>query len=723
MKQYYYLLLLIAVCCFSACQRSEIVSTESMHSATTSTLSSENHGETISLSIEGERPSLTQSLGDEGRSLSFGYTSGNGKVLLRLDDKTEYNVLLIVRPVGGTQYVYAVHKWRHKAGSRRIYLRETQITLPAGVSYGAHAWEAMLLTVPDDFTEQKLKLLGYQLPYSSLIAGNGMVDLSQDRQILMDIPFASQWTPLKKQQHEVYGDELSSHLFVLRPLGALVKYSVHNSMNSPISLTGLKVVSNAIVPSAKLNLSGAALGRQPASSRSLSFSDYGYTYQDREFTYPLNIKNLAKGQTAKEGYIVWYPTTDAVSRRSFDYNDGTPETDLRAIIQHPEFFLSNDYEAASRYATTHVYALGGTMNGRPITKPNLDIVPIMGTDRQLSDGKYYRMNCEVYEQPALQLGYFAKSPLEIQSARDGSSHFVLANPRTLTNDNLPLLSLYQLSNYVDYTSSAPHMKAPISIGGQNYYLPDNAMMRASGLLSTNVVFFKDRIYGGESGGLPSVYWGRGVYKPRKMCYIKPDGKISEGEDCAIVSYSDPDTRSGTCLMYRSAKLATLEGRPVYNSNQAVYRIQAKIDQSRGYYYVSSISVRAVYLGKYYVGDVKPFVGSAFWSTSTPTTHLLNSVERTFYVGGRRVQYIQDGQLTNTFYERDAVGELCAYWAIDAYQMQEDELGHRNASPIIGAWGFYGSEALEGTATEKYNKIWGHWTYRVAHPYSTTYQGD
>lgn len=723
------LLSLLTLIYLSACSQDQDIQATHQRQATPTPysvhLSSENTGEQLTLSLDSDEPQLN-TLGTEHslRSVSFGYTHGDRRIGLRLERQEEYNILIILRPQGGHQFTYAIRKWKHKKNTRKIYLRDAQIQLPAGTSYAANAWEAMLVLVPDDLTEQQLKAQGYKLPYSSVIATGAPVKLSEDHTFPVEVPFASSWTPLRKQQHELYGNEFVSHSFVLKPLGAFVIYSVQNNMNAPIQLEGFKVVSNAIAAQAKLNLEASQLAQSAAGSAVAHFSDYGEVYTDRSFEYKLPITSLASKARANLGYIVWYPTTGAVTRTSFDYNDGTPPTDLGYSIRYSQNFRSQDPIAAARYATTHVYALGASKAGRPITKPNLSIVPIMGTDKALSDGKFYRMNCELYEQPELQLGYFAKSPLTIAYNADRSAHFALADARTLSNDNIPLLGLYDdLANYVD--ASDPHnpkMRSGIPIDGQSYYLSDNALMRATGLLSTNVVFFADRIYGGSGGGWPSVAAGRGVYNPRAMRSIEDNGTLSPSSDAAIITYSDVQTHAGTCLMYRSNQLSSTAGRPVRNINQAIYRIQAKVDQGQGAYYISSISVRALYLGKYYVGDVAPFIAPSFWSNPA-AAQLQNSVERTFYVGGKYVETIRNETRTGEYSARYAAGELGAYWALDSYQLTPDVYNGYHASPIIGSWGLYGDDQVTGTATQNWLQIWSNWNYRVAHPYSTTYQGD
>lgn len=275
------------------------------------------------------------------------------------------------------------------------------------------------------------------------------------------------------------------------------------------------------------------------------------------------------------------------------------------------------------------------------------------------------------------------------------------------------------ANYVDTSNPAYPTQRPIQIGGVNYLLPDADFMRASGLLSTNVLFHTDYRFGIiDASGRPSVADGRGVYTPRQIPAIS-NGQMGPSEPMAIITYSDLNAHAGTCLMYRSADLAGVKGQPVRSPNQAVYRIQAHFDPSRGTPYVSSIDIRAVYLGKYYVGDLKPFTRSELWDTDSPEAQAFrsHSVTRRFFVGGQYRYNEVDGQLVGPLSERYAQGQLAAYWTIDWTQFTPQGDNLYMARPVVGAWGLYADD------DRTYNSIWGSWSFRIAHPYSTTYQGD
>lgn len=75
------------------------------------------------------------------------------------------------------------------------------------------------------------------------------------------------------------------------------------------------------------------------------------------------------------------------------------------------------------YAQAHVYARGVTNNeGKTVSKPNYDIVPIMGSDVALENGKAYTMNAELFDQPNVILGYFAKYTVKASGEEFLKSH-------------------------------------------------------------------------------------------------------------------------------------------------------------------------------------------------------------------------------------------------------------------------------------------------------------
>lgn len=696
-----------------SCTKQNDAPREELVSSSTASLSSENTGEkiTLDLSATAEALDLPIAPASEGKALDY-QIKNSKKIALKLDEnKTEYKLLFILRAVGKAKYTYAVQTWKRNSHNNQLGLREVQITLPENITYAGNNFEAMVFLVPDDFTEQKLVAQNYRFNYQSQKAGStGLISMANGTSFSMDIPYASDWTPLTKRQHQIAGDELSAPIFRLRPLGALMTYTVRNTREKAMSLTGIKVVSNTLLPQATLDLKDTALERIPAGGR-LPWTDYGADYADHSYSYDFPVTNLAKGGVSSEALVVWYPTSGAVSRTTFGYNDGTPDSP-RPNVKYPEYSKSQDPEIAARYATTHVYAVGATEAGQAITRPNLDLVPIMGTDLALKGGKSYYMDCEVYTQPHIQLGYIAKQPMVLNQS---TGQFGFADPDNISNENVKLYSYTDLGDYMDLTNVwDPKMKKPLKVNGVDFNIPTPDVMVASGLFRTNAVFFENRFH--AASGKPIVYYKRAVYDERGFAPIQ-GGQVLPSRNASVITYSDVENHVATSILFRHDTLAANVGHPVRSEHQTVYRL---VPTGRKSYAGDSqrdafdyIEVRAVYLGKYFVGDVKDFIPESFWADANNTR---NMVTRRYFLPGsyEYLRYAATGQYSGSRITK--VGAEGVYWLLASSQWTQDSDGEWLASPGVGDVGTYG-------VTQKTQQaLLDQWSYRVLQPYSTTYQG-
>lgn len=699
-----------------SCTKQNDAPREELVASSTASLSSENTGEkiTLDLSATAEALDLPIAPASEGKALDY-QIKGSKKIALKLDEnKTEYKLLFILRAVGKAKYTYAVQTWKRNSHNNQLGLREVQITLPENITYAGNNFEAMVFLVPDDFTEQKLVAQNYRFNYQSQKAGStGLISTANGTSFSMDIPYASDWTPLTKRQHQIAGDELSAPIFRLRPLGALMTYTIRNTREKAMSLTGIKVVSNTLLPQATLDLKDTALERIPAGGR-LPWTDYGADYADHSYSYDFPVTNLAKGGVSSEALVVWYPTSGAVSRTSFGYNDGTP-ADPDANVDYPEYTKSQNPEIAARYATTHVYAVGATEDGQAITKPNMSIVPIMGTDLALGGGKSYYMDCEVYTQPNIQLGYMAKQPVSFNQEQN---RFYMEPVESLTNYNVTLHHYGNLQEYMHYSYTDPssvRMKKPFNFNGVEYNIPTDDVMVASGLFRTNAVFFENRFL--PSLRRPSVYHNRAVYDERGFAPIS-NGKVQPSRKARVITYSDVQNHVATSILFRHDTLAANVKHPVRSEHQAVYRLTPKNLQSTTIAGVARntmdyLEVKAIYLGKYFVGDVKDFIPESFWTNPANTA---NMVGRRYFVPGAYAKYRYQGS-QNFEWRKVYTGSEACYWMLAANQWQADWQGKWLASPSMGDVGTYGAELANWQALDDV------WSCRVLQLYSTTYQGN
>ena len=524
------------------------------------------------------------------------------------------------------------------------------------------------------------------------------------------MPYASSWLPLAKRKNAKGESKLVNPRFQLRPLGAMVAYTVHNSRKKAISLSGIKVVSNVLLPKAKIDLNPGLLDELGPNDLPTWFG-YNSDYEDHTYTYDFPVSNLASGSTTTEAVVVWYPTSRAVSRKSFGYNDGTPATSPSYTVNHPEASVSLDPEAASRYAMTHVYAVGANEAGQTITKPNMSLVPIMGSDLNLAGGKAYHMDCELYEQPNIQLGYMSRRPLTYEAAnskqKTRASFYFLTDLKEQNNDNVSLISLDDLASYVNRSNpQRPRQIAPIKVEGTDYYIPDHNTMALSGLTRANGVFYTNWAYSRTTP--PAVTDRRTIFPSRGFTPIE-GGKLQNVRRERTITYSDGDKHVATSLLFRHDTLAAVAGRPVRSYHQSVYRFKPVFYTGKGSDardpYMCYIETTAVYLGKYFVGDIKQFIPQTFWDNQQNTA---NKVVRWFFVPGNR-------ERCNP--QPSQVGVRAAYWSLDPVNFTRDENGRYTTAPCIGRYGLYGH--VDNSEEQRQAT----WCCRVLHPYSLTYQGD
>ena len=697
-----------------SCTKQNDAPREELVASSTATLSSENTGEkiTLDLSATAEALDLPIAPASEGKALDY-QIKDSKKIALKLDEnKTEYKLLFVLRAVGKAKYTYAVQTWKRNSHNNHLGLREVQITLPENITYAGNNFEAMVFLVPDDFTEQKLVAQNYRFNYQSQKAGStGLISTANGTSFSMDIPYASDWTPLTKRQHQIAGDELSAPIFRLRPLGALMTYTVRNTREKAMSLTGIKVVSNVLLPNASLDLSAPKLSQVPAGGR-LPWTDYGADYADHSYSYDFPISNLAKGGVSSEALVVWYPTSGAVSRTTFDYNDGTP-ADPDEDVDFPMYTKAQKPEIAARYATTHVYAVGATENGQAITKPNMSLVPIMGTDLALNGGKSYYMDCEVYTQPNIQLGYMAKQP--VSSTRSNPQSFWMEPVENLSNAKVTLHSATDLQEYMDYSDvNNIRMKKPFVFNGVEYNIPTDDVMVASGLFRTNAVFHENRFLPALTR--PSVYHNRASYDARGFAPIS-NGKVQPSRKGRVITYSDVQNHVATSILFRHDTLAANVGHPVRSEHQTVYRLTPKNLQDftapngKTRSTMDYLEVKAIYLGKYFVGDVKDFVPESFWTNPANT---VNMVGRHYFVPGA---FSWVGSGSNAYWQKAYEGSEAVYWMLASSQWQAGGNGKWLASPSMGDIGTYGAELAS------WQELANFWSYRALQLYSTKYQGD
>ena len=226
----------------------------------------------------------------------------------------------------------------------------------------------------------------------------------------LPIPYISDW-------HDLTYDDSSVQMILasgrnnsipVKPQGILMLASVRNNMSIPVTLGGIRFKSNALEYGGTFNLAGDNV-QFTESNENLQLITTKSTkdvYKNLKimFHQPLSLKANMGEKSDIVLVLTWaYPRTEKFLGRSWDTGGNNLERQL--------------------FGQVHIYAEDVfDENGKEVTKPNYEIVPIMGTSNILRSGYSYTFNCELYDQPNLLLGYFAKYTVNEKGDGFDNSH-------------------------------------------------------------------------------------------------------------------------------------------------------------------------------------------------------------------------------------------------------------------------------------------------------------
>lgn len=245
--------------------------------------------------------------------------------------------------------------------------------------------------------------------YNDLYKQIDLGDAEQTKNIEMPIPYISGWEDLRYEgsnsQMLLANDEQK---VMLNPQGVLFLVTMRNNMEKDLSVSGIRMVSNALDFEGEFHLEGdnVRFDKTFRSATRLDMRVANDLYRSKEFVFNERL-SLKKNPTNNK-----YDFNHAKVLVIWVMPDGT-----RGGINW------NNRGSALQTAQTHVYALDvQNTAGQEIAKPNYQIVPIMGTVNTLQAGKSFTLNCEFYEQPEQILGHLAKYPVNANGDGFATSH-------------------------------------------------------------------------------------------------------------------------------------------------------------------------------------------------------------------------------------------------------------------------------------------------------------
>lgn len=441
-------------------------------------------------------------------------------------------------------------------------------------------------------------------------------DRSTNVPVAIPVPFVSDWVDLDFQQ-DPSGDESANRFIVhskkpikLKPQGVLITTAVRNNMSEDVEISGVRYVSNCLQFVGTFNLapvSDPSITEAPNTKApdEITFEpdapDYtmnitGDKFYTAEYDYdePQTIKH--DGKNAPQMFISWaMPTKDAPEPRAWDSGSGA----------------GRDHQFM--YAQTHVYAVDAS-----VSKPNYDVVPIMGTMRQFQSGKTTTFNCELYNQPTIILGHLAQ-----HTVND-------------TGDGFDINTNHNDVSFVHYTRA----KAFASPDGKSVYSPHTQQKNVFKMGDKSLAFMLMLFWGANwvNEGYfkwydPNDHSKGAVYASntgvRSTLYHRPDGslgshsvffqRVRNGESSKIIyAIYNRENNFGSPYTMRSGL------------NQELWRTERTTDPT--VQFTGMLTYKAIYLGKYFVGSVYSPINSGhagndewIWNNSEATANLVSRV--------------------------------------------------------------------------------------------------
>lgn len=620
-------LLCLVLCLLVSCQRSEAPEPSSPEAPGQTALTS------LEVSFEGFDSSSTRPSGcaralstPTGDAVTVDVLVEDGSTYIRTDSRTPSTVkskwahvdhsqfaqrprvkmLLLLRKAGTNNVTYNYLDWEYyeepaAAGSSaqprgRYRVINVPVELPSGFA-------------PGDVLHGRVVFGGvYDATTHRVHVPSGLyeeLDLSTESKVSLPIPFASGWSLMNLERGRlqfVYNSFGSTNqYFVLRPVGALVTTTLRNTSSEDVTLQGLDIQTNSLhMGQVALDFSSGELYTSP-----VSFSTSGYSSltvgqlptstQVGAYEMPVSGDTFYRMQLVpRAGRDISLPrqerTAYSVSPRVFvlwgmpvegkrmGAANETPETNLRGI----SFF---------NYAQTHLYARGvKRSDGTAVTKPNYEVVPVMGTDYAFVSGRSYTLNAELFDQPNVLLGYFAKYTLNEDGETFATSH---------ERQRVQFVN-YQTAR--EFAREGKELTMPGTTERVRYYLPTAANLSVLGVHAGPAI--KTQRGGGtqDYGAYLGQSWPSGVRAELAGFRHDASGAIDFGSvEIAEHSYLD-----GRMYAHRAGDLTVAYGitnkARVYGAN---LDRSAQADQTLWRYKLETgddLDVRALFVGKYFVGN-------------------------------------------------------------------------------------------------------------------------
>lgn len=516
---------------------------------------------------------------------------------LKFAQRPTIKMLLVLRKAGTTDVSYNYLDWTYYTDDTngeaqgRYRVVNASVTLPPGATIadrlegrvlfgGVYDEAAKVIRVPAGLYQE--------------------VDLSQDNELKMPIPFASTWSTMNIDNgrlqfvYNSFGSSANQY-FTLRPLGILLTTTLRNTSAEAVSVDGLDIQTNA------LHLGEVAIDPNTGELYTNTVNASATKYTDLSTGDLPTATQVGRYQMPVTGDTFYRMQLNPASPISLpaqgqaDYQVAPRVFVLWGMpVEGKSFGAANASRATIsfyNYAQTHIYARGvKRADGSAVTRPNYDIVPIMGTDYTFTSGRSYTLNSELFDQPNVLLGYFAKYPLK----EDGRT-FATTHERS----DVDFVN-YQTAR--EFVGDGKELTMPGSTQTARYFVPPTSALTLLGLNAGPAIKT-------QAGGGTVTYGAyRGQAWPAGVRYeVAGIGHNAQGE----IDFGSIDLEQNTHVhgrMYahrvsdRTVAYAVTNKARVYGAN---LNRQEQADQTLWRYKLEAgddLDVRALFVGKYFVGN-------------------------------------------------------------------------------------------------------------------------
>ncbi len=456
--------------------------------------------------------------------------------------------------------------WEYNSRGKKVWRLNGKTIALTGVTPGTDRLEARVVAGGNlNTAENKLEVPSY---ISKVVEG--------DSEVEFPIPYASDWLELSYDASNSLYTIKDDAQIRLKPLGILVVTTFRRENNGELngaSLTGVRFVTNSLYFKGHYTLDASDKVPFTSTDEQVKTPILDDVYYTATFDFD---KRITVGTTPSSTMVITWAAS-ARKSRSTGWNTSIEAT-------QDEKSLDKMFSAA----ITHVYAEGVQKNGVALTKPNYNIVPIMGTSVPFRDGTSATFNTELSVPEPIWLGYLAKYTVAADGNSFDTSH---------DDDKVSL---------VNWKVARDFLKGKTMPDGKKYYMGNTGLASTLGHFSS--AFRTDDGTGiymtkmtGASGRISYV---RATARGFASWLTFDNKQVGESVSRAMMQVYDPVNTISYGLFGQDPNAATTNRRDRSQATStSIIRREYAWPNGRDKYPPGRATLTAITVGKYFIGNI------------------------------------------------------------------------------------------------------------------------